>query len=741
MRPHIDKLLQIATGFLVMAGYLALATTERAPALFVVLPVVFLALAPFGQWMDRRFPPYRQLTTVMNMLYLVAIPLMFSRLSLLDTVTALVIYIQFYLLIHQLNEASYRYLYLMAFFLLLSASVQSPEPAIGLVLVLFMVSAVWSLILLQLKHELDRSAGGREGRSVRLEGDSLDNLQEPGRDQKQALVAMTSLATLCVFALSVALFYLTPRIEAGLLGRDDEVITRTGLSSDIDLAGGGSIVPDTTPLMRVEFPDEPGGEFGGDMYWRTATYNLYTGSRWLSVSMGGREYFLPPRQHYDRRAVDEQWMLVREPDPGGAKVRQVIYLDSAIDDGLPALDSVQRARLVSSSRRNASVAWSTGHDGTIQLVPEADGAAVTYEVWSEVRQPSPEVLRRAPDDYEEVMPYNMYRRYTNHELLPETVQVAANIVAPHTTVFDRVSAVESWLSNPANDFVYSLSFPPLPAENAVDAFVNRSRLGHCELFASALALMLRSQGIPARVVSGLRGAEWSAASRAYIVRADMAHLWVEVYFIGVGWVRFDPSPPTDVDTGAMGWLSGMISQQVMSAKMLWYQNVVGFNQGIQIHRLRDIGVGIGGAWMRFFTREEPADDAPGRVEATATSRIDVVRVIASILVLAGGVVVLIRLRRWQRLDQVILLTADQERAQRLYRRLRRRLRRLGAPLAGKTAEEIAEDALTLPIVSPQSVVEAVRVYNEARFGRGALGVEHYQRMRREISRIRRVRDR
>lgn len=739
MRPHIDKLLQVATGFLVMAGYLALATTERAPALFVVLPVVFLALAPFGQWMDRRFPPYRQLTTVMNMLYLVAIPLMFSRLSLLDTVTALVIYIQFYLLIHQLNEASYRYLYLMAFFLLLSASVQSPEPAIGLVLVLFMVSAVWSLILLQLKHELDRSTGGREGRSVRLEGDSPDSLQEPGRDQRQALVAMTSLATLCVFVLSVALFYLTPRIEAGLLGRDDEVITQTGLSSNIDLAGGGNIIPDTTPLMRVEFPDEPGGEFGGDMYWRTATYNLYTGSRWLSVSMGGREYFLPPRQHYDRRAINDQWMLVREPDSGGAKVRQVIYLDSAIDDGLPALDFVQRARLVSSSRRNASLAWSTSHDGAIQLRPDAGGAAVTYEVWSDVRQPSPEALRRAPDDYEEVMPYNMYRRYTNHELLPETVQVAADIVAPHTTVFDRVTAVERWLSNPANDFVYSLSFPPLPADHAVDVFVNRSRLGHCELFASALALMLRSQGIPARVVSGLRGADWSANSRAYIVRADMAHLWVEVYFIGVGWVRFDPSPPTDINAMARGWLARTISQQILNAKMVWYQNVVGFNQGIQIHRLRDIGVGIGGAWMRFFTREESAGEAPGRVEAA--SRVDAVRVIASIVVLAGGVVVLIRLRRWQRLDQVILLTADQERARRLYRRLRRKLRRLGAPLTGKTAEEIAEDAMALPIASPQSVVEAVRVYNEARFGRGALGVEHYQRMRREIARIKRVRER
>jgi transglutaminase-like putative cysteine protease len=738
MRTHVNKLLQIATGFLVISGYLALATTDRAPMLFLMLPVMFLGLAPFGQWLDRRFPPYRQLTTAMNMLYLIAIPLMFSRMSLLDTVTALVIYIQFYLLIHQTNERNYRYLYLMSFFLLLSASVQSPDPGIGLVLVLFLVSAVWALILLQLKHEFDRVDMDREGRTVRLLGEETEVFEEElEKTQHQALVATVSGITVSAFVLAMAFFLLTPRIEAGLLGRGDDIITRTGLSSDINLAGGGLIETDTTPLMRVEFPDETDGEFGGDMYWRVATYNFYTESRWLNLGMGGREDYLPPRQYFDSRIQNEQWFLFREPELPEPEVRQIIYLDRAINDGLPVMDAVRKARLISASKRNAALAWSASHDGSIQMVPEADGAALTYEAWSEVRQPDLETLRRAPDEYDQVMTYNMYRRYTNHELLPETVQLAATIVAPHDRVVDRVLAVERWLTDPRNDFVYSLSFPPLPAQNPVDVFINRSRLGHCELFASALALMVRSQGIPARVVSGLRGAEWNPSSRAYIVRSDMAHLWVEVYFIGVGWVRFDPSPPTNIDTSAMGWLSRLVSQQLMSAKMLWYQNVVGFNQGIQLDQLRDIGIGIGGAWVRFFTRQEEADEVtPGTEPA---SRIEVTRVLASLAVLAAGVLVLVYLRR-RRPDEGPLLTPDQERARKLYVLLRRKLRRLGASLAGKTADEIAQDAVGFAITPCQPVIDTVRIYNEARFGRGALAVDVYKHMRQEITRLKRVRD-
>jgi transglutaminase-like putative cysteine protease len=75
----------------------------------------------------------------------------------------------------------------------------------------------------------------------------------------------------------------------------------------------------------------------------------------------------------------------------------------------------------------------------------------------------------------------------------------------------------------------------------MNAFFTEVRRGHCELFASAMALAVRSLGIPARVVTGYLGGEWDPQNHSYLVREGMAHLWVEVLFPQYGWVPFDPS--------------------------------------------------------------------------------------------------------------------------------------------------------------------------------------------------------
>jgi transglutaminase-like putative cysteine protease len=132
-------------------------------------------------------------------------------------------------------------------------------------------------------------------------------------------------------------------------------------------------------------------------------------------------------------------------------------------------------------------------------------------------------------------------------------RLAARVVseAGATNPYDRAKAIETYLRNthgsataPLSErpFTYDLETPGPPGgERAVDYFLLKSHQGYCEYFASAMAVMLRHVGLPARLVSGFGKGQYDE-KRGYVVRAQDAHTWVEVYFPGYGWVEFEPTP-------------------------------------------------------------------------------------------------------------------------------------------------------------------------------------------------------
>jgi transglutaminase-like putative cysteine protease len=96
-----------------------------------------------------------------------------------------------------------------------------------------------------------------------------------------------------------------------------------------------------------------------------------------------------------------------------------------------------------------------------------------------------------------------------------------------------------------SNFRWSLqSLRSIPGDPVVD-FVLRERVGHCEYFASAMALMARSIGIPARVVNGYRVVEYNQLDDSYVVRKSHAHAWIEAWVEGKGWLTYDPTPDTE----------------------------------------------------------------------------------------------------------------------------------------------------------------------------------------------------
>ncbi|MCX5759407.1 MAG: transglutaminaseTgpA domain-containing protein, partial [Candidatus Hydrogenedentes bacterium] len=145
-----------------------------------------------------------------------------------------------------------------------------------------MSSAIGALMALHTYTELARNEGIGLGEVVPLATLDTDMpvLDTPRHGKGMATVFAA--IVIAVFVFMAGIFYLTPRMEAGLFGRGDPALFRTGPSRTVDLAKGGTIQRSQVPVMHVEFPDEPGGRYTGETYWRTTTLDDYRKGRWQS---------------------------------------------------------------------------------------------------------------------------------------------------------------------------------------------------------------------------------------------------------------------------------------------------------------------------------------------------------------------------------------------------------------------------------------------------------------------------
>lgn len=121
--------------------------------------------------------------------------------------------------------------------------------------------------------------------------------------------------------------------------------------------------------------------------------------------------------------------------------------------------------------------------------------------------------------------------------------IAAGVARGRSTPFDKTMALQDYFSGPGSQFHYSLQTAPGAGDDALVEFLTVGRTGYCEQFATAMAVMLRTLGVPARVAVGFTGGRDDEGSR--VISSADAHAWVEAYFAGYGWISFDPTPLTD----------------------------------------------------------------------------------------------------------------------------------------------------------------------------------------------------
>jgi len=254
-------------------------------------------------------------------------------------------------------------------------------------------------------------------------------------------------------------------------------------------------------------------------FWLGETFDRWTGTSWVSTARhpqmldAGPPFAVPP--------LDEQ-------APAGPPDLQTFYV--AVD-GPNLLFHAPDARQVWFP---ASHVYADA-DGTL-LSPVAMGAGTVYTVESDVAQATPEQLAGAPGG---PVPPALAPDLALPAPYRDVAALAAAITRGQSTTYGKVEAIITWM---ASHIRYSTDIPPLPpGADAVEHFLFASRVGYCEQISTALAVMLRTEGIPTREAVGYVPGSYNPITDLYEVRASDAHAWVQVWFPGFGWQSFDPT--------------------------------------------------------------------------------------------------------------------------------------------------------------------------------------------------------
>ncbi|MGX7680417.1 transglutaminase family protein [Jatrophihabitans sp. DSM 45814] len=171
----------------------------------------------------------------------------------------------------------------------------------------------------------------------------------------------------------------------------------------------------------------------------------------------------------------------------------------------------------------------------------------TYVEQAEQPNPSEDELRGAPDFVRGASP-TLDKRYLDLPALPASItNLARSLTQSQATAYDKARAVSDYFTNPKNGFVYSLDTAPSDGRSALETFLEKKR-GFCQQYAAAAAVLMRVAGLPTRVVLGYTHQAPDTSGQFTVTTAD-AHAWVEVYFSGIGWVPFDPTPLSGADAG------------------------------------------------------------------------------------------------------------------------------------------------------------------------------------------------
>lgn len=505
-----------------------------------------------------------QRVSLFSKLYILVfvIDLMWLSRSFVDAALHLLLFIQVLKFFSEKKDKDYFYLIAIAFMELLAAAAMTISATFFFAFLIFLALVISTLVGFEIKRSqeaLDPVA------ATKLKGAAPAVSSTPsGRRRIYATLAATSgILSLGIVGFAALIFFALPRVEGGFFSHlNSPTQSITGFSSTVQFGDVGSIKRNMALVMRIE----PAGDLRNFMgvKWRGIALNAFERNAWFRIlgSDGGElardtggNYRVPPD---------------RLPSPHRL-IRYKVVLEPVSTEALFAALHARTIQIKSRVRMDPAESF------TMDYHPNS---RIRYEVVSDIGVPPDLVLRRSSSEY----PAEVVRGYLGLSAMdPRVRDLARQITQSASNNLDRARVVEQYLRQ---NFAYTLDVPPVGNENPVYRFLFVTKRGHCEYFASSMAIMLQALGIPSRVVNGFQTGEYNNIGHDFIVREADAHSWVEAFFPGYGWVPFDPTPSVAPPQRAAAWMA--INHYLDAMELFWINWVVGYDSFRQVTLFQDL---------------------------------------------------------------------------------------------------------------------------------------------------------
>ncbi len=548
----INKYFEFSIYLLVLVGFGTLASTGGLDLPAMLLAGAALAFRGYLLAEGRSIAISERWTTPLSIGYFAfyaADYLLLSR-SFLTATVHLVLFAVVVRTFSLRRDRDYTMLAVLAFLMVLASAVLTVDSVFLLFFAAFMLMAVATFILMEMR---------RSGQSARSRARYANDPVEQ-RQLAFSLARVTPGLVLMILVGAGGMFFLLPRMSAGYLGGYSfGTDFSTGFSDRVQLGRIGQIQQSDAVVMHIQIDGDRDGKYA--LHWRGVALANFDGKNWSN-----------PREHY---------VLYREAD-GSFRIP---LLGQGLTQVVTARDHVIHYRVVMEpigTNVFFLAPWARRVKGAYRTLQIDDGGAVSdldsqrsvslYEADSDISTPSPERLRVAGDILPQFVGVYLQTPPGLDRRIP---QLAAQITSSASNRYDKAVALERYLKT---HYGYTLQLLRSPVADPLANFLFERKQGHCEYFASSMAVMLRTLGIPSRVVNGFRSDEFNDVTGNYVVRAKNAHSWVEAYFPGYGWVTFDPTPGGAIES-PQGWGRAML--YLDAAASFWREWVISYDASHQ----------------------------------------------------------------------------------------------------------------------------------------------------------------
>ena len=557
----VERFFQFSLLGLVASGYLAVAGSGYLDTPTIALMAAGLLLRAllvcgFFQWdiSDRAVT----IATVSYIAFFLVDYFWLSR-DLLAATVHLVFFLAVVKILTSVSNRDYFYIAVIAFLELLAAAILSTNFGFFFCLALFLLFAIAVLTSNEIRRSMHTApATARTG---------LKRFYP-------RLALLSAFITVGILVLTAGLFFLLPRTaDAAFAHLISHPIHLAGFSNRVTLGEIGEIQTSSRPVMHIRIfsRDMPGG-----LKWRGGALTDFDGRRWSNP-------------HPLRERVTAEHGRINLVSPDFRRPGRHITFDVELNDldtdalfftGTPEWVDIRQPQL-----------WRT-ETGSYRLERQPP-PGLRYEGYSLLEDP-PEtawVAALAP-----VLDGVERSRYLELPLLDARIPVLARtMTAGAATGLERARAIERHLRT---DYSYTLQLPDREMADPLAHFLFTRKKGHCEYFASAMAVLLRTLGIPTRLATGFQSGIYNPMTELWLVRSSDAHTWVEAWIPGHGWSSFDPTPP---DPSAHSFtLATRLSLYLDAASIFWQEWVVSYDPSRQGTLADKLGQGAGRLGIRWF---------------------------------------------------------------------------------------------------------------------------------------------